>query len=242
MQHCAGTQNDHSARRGTQSSWKLTYMNLPILENLDTKPNVERSLDSYSKLALAYDSTCTRIERLRLLAIDRLYIQRGETVIDVACGTGVVLPLLSQLVGKPGKVIGVEQSPEMAERARQRLDPSADNAAVVVSAMSDPQHDYGADAVLMCYTQDVLQSATDLDQLVKASKSGARIVILGMKTLPWIWGWPINLFNMFRARHYMTTYVNLDRPYRLLEQRGAKFQAETTALWGSAYIVIGTLP
>ena len=40
----------------------------------------------------------------------------------------------------------------------------------------------------------------------------------------------------------MTTYHNLDRPYRLLEQRGAKLSSIHTALWGSAYIAAGYLP
>jgi len=55
-----------------------------------------------------------------------------------------------------------------------------------------------------------------------------------MKTVGWLWGWPFNLFNMHRARHYMTTFGNLDRPYRLLEQRGARISVADTALWGSA--------
>jgi len=40
----------------------------------------------------------------------------------------------------------------------------------------------------------------------------------------------------------MTTFRNLDRPYRLLEQRGARISVVDTALWGSAYIAVGTLP
>lgn len=217
-------------------------MSLPVLENLHAQPSTERSLQSYSQLSLAYDSTCTRIEKLRLSALRQLAVKPGETVLDVACGTGAVLPLLSELVTEQGQVIGIEQSPEMAEQAKRRLEGRTKNVRLVVSGMSDPSHVYSADAVLMCYTQDVLQSAADVDQLIKACKPGARIVILGMKTLPWFWGWPVNLFNMYRARHYMTTYINLDRPYRRLEQQGAKFQAETTALWGSAYITAGTLP
>jgi ubiquinone/menaquinone biosynthesis C-methylase UbiE len=216
-------------------------MSLSVLDNLRRQPNPERSIQSYQQMASAYDSTCTRIERLRMMAVDRLALKAGETVLDVACGTGAVLPLLAQQVGNQGRVIGIEQSPEMAAQAQQRLGESTGNASVVVAGMSDAGHLYSADAVLMCYTQDVLQSEADVDQLLKACKSNARIVILGMKTLPWLWGWPVNVFNMYRARHYMTTYVNLDRPYRLLEQRGVVFGQETTALWGSAYIVVGKL-
>ena len=217
-------------------------MSLPVIHNLDKQPDVNRSLRSYERLASEYDSTCTRIEALRLRAIEALALQKGETVLDVACGTGSTLPLLAEKVGGEGRVIGIEHSPDMARQALERVKPCGDHASVVVAGMADPVHIYAADAVLMCYTQDVLQSPEALVQLIKACKPSARIVILGMKTLPWLWGWPVNFFNMYRARHYMTTYSSLDRPYRLLEQRGAKFKQACTALWGSAYIVSGQLP
>ena len=217
-------------------------MNLPFVANLDAQPNELRSIESYQRLAPAYDSTCTRIEKLRHIAVGALALQFGETVLDVASGTGPALPLLAKQVGKAGQVIGIEQSPEMAHFAHERVAATYGNVKVVIAGMADFGHVYDADAALLCYTQDVLQSPQAVDQLIKACKPGARIVILGMKTLPWAWGWPVNVFNMYRARHYMTTYHNLDRPYRLLEQRGAKLCSIHTALWGSAYIAVGHLP
>ena len=217
-------------------------MSLTVLDNIDSQPDASRSVQSYQRLADTYDRTCTRIEKLRHIAIKALSLQPGETVLDVACGTGSALPLLAQQVGMQGTVIGIEQSPEMAQLAQKRVAASDGSVKIAISGMADPSHLYKADAALLCYTQDVLQSPEAVDQLIKACKPGARIVILGMKTLPWFWGWPVNLFNMYRARHYMTTYHNLDRPYRLLEQRGAKLSVIHTALWGSAYIATGHLP
>lgn len=217
-------------------------MSLTGLDNLDAQPDAERSVRSYRRLAQGYDKTCTWIEALRHVAVEGLQLQAGETVLDVACGTGPTLPLLARKVGIQGRVIGIEHSQEMAQVARQRMASGGGNVSIVVAGMADPRHVYAADAVLMCYTQDVLQSSAALDQLIKACKPGARIAILGMITLPWLWGWPVNLFNMYRARHYMTTFRNLDRPYRLLEQRGARISVVDTALWGSAYIAVGFLP
>ncbi len=217
-------------------------MSLSVLSNLDAQPNEMRSIKNYQRLALAYDSTCTRIEKLRHQAIEALALQSGETVLDVACGTGPALPLLAKKVGKAGKVVGIEQSPDMAQLAQKRVVATDASVKVVAHGMADCVHVYDADAALLCYTQDVLQSPKAVDQLIQACKPGARIAILGMKRLPWLWGWPVNLINMYRARHYMTTYHNLDRPFRLLEQRGAQFSIIHTALWGSAYIATGHLP
>ena len=185
-----------------------------------------------------------RIEELRLIALHSLELQPGETVFDVACGTGPTLPMLASAVGPTGKVVGIEICPEMAALALKRIASVAgsENISVAQVATEDFKPVARADALLLCYTQDVLQSAAALNSLIACAKPGARITILGMKTLPWLWGWPVNIFNMYRARHYMTTYVNLDRPWRLLEQRGANLQLIHTALWGSAYVVTGTMP
>ncbi len=217
---------------------------MPILANLRPRPDAARALQNYSSLAEGYDSTCKRIEALRHRAVAELAPGAGETVFDIACGTGPTLVLLAQRVGPAGRVVGVEMSPAMASLARRRVDTAGvgESVEIVESAVESLRDGPAADAILCSYTHDVLQSPAAIGRLIDCARPGARIVLLGMKTLPWIWGWPVNLFNMVRARRYMTTYKNLDRPWRLLEKRGAALSMVHTALWGSAYIAVGTLP
>ncbi len=223
-------------------------MTLAILDNLATQPSALRALDNYRVMAKSYDATCTRIEALRLSTVQALELKAGETVFDIACGTGPTLPLLAGQVGPSGRVVGVELSPEMAAQARSRLAvwPDCEHVTVVQTAMADlglkVPLDHKADAVLMCYAHDVLQSAESVERLMAVAKPGARIALVGMQTLPWLWGWPINVFNLYRARRYLTTYTNMDRPWRLLSERGAQLRLVRTALWGSAYLVVGRLP
>ncbi len=215
-----------------------------MLENLKLQPDAKRSLQRYRGLAAGYDRTCTRIEILRARAIRELDLRPGETVFDIACGTGPTLPDLAAAVGPSGRVVGIELCPEMAALARRRV-AAADlvgRVQVVESAVEAMRVNPPADALLLSYTHDVLQSPAALDRMIASARSGARIVVLGMKTLPWLWGWPVNLFNMYRARHYLTTHSNLDQPCRLLESRGARLRQVHTALWGSAYIASGVLP
>jgi ubiquinone/menaquinone biosynthesis C-methylase UbiE len=54
--------------------------------------------------------------RERLLRPARL--QRGESVLDVGCGTGTLAIAARRLVGAEGEVHGVDASPEMIARAR----------------------------------------------------------------------------------------------------------------------------
>jgi hypothetical protein len=107
-------------------------------------------------------------------------------------------------------------------------------------AVEDFQPTVQADAVLLSYTHDVLQSPAAIERLLAFKKPNARFVLLGMKTLPWLWGWPVNAFNLYRARRYLTTYANIGRPWAALEARGAKIEIIQTALWGSAYIATAT--
>lgn len=219
-------------------------MRAPFLDHLNAGPDAARALENYRQLARGYDGTCKRIEGLRLRAVQELALRPGDTVFDLACGTGPTLPALADAVGPRGSVVGIELSPEMALQARRRvavagLEGMVD---VIESAVEAFQVGRAADALLLCYTHDVLQSPAALDRLLESAKPGARIVLLGMKTLPWLWGWPVNVVNLYRARRYLTTYRNLCRPWHLLEQRGATLHQVHSALWGSAYIASGTLP
>ncbi len=216
-------------------------MAIAVIDNLADQPSNQRAVENYRELAANYDATCTRVEALRVEVIQLLSLQPNETVFDIACGTGSTIPLLASAVGSGGHVVGVELSSEMAAQAAKRS-AHLPQATVVQTSMLDFLPSMKADAVLLCYAQDVLQCTKTIDRLIATAKPGARIALLGMQTLPWVWGWPVNLFNLYRARRYLTTYANMDKPWRLLEQRGAQLRLVRTALWGSAYLVVGNLP
>ncbi len=51
--------------------------------------------------------------------VDRVCLKPGESVLDVACGTGIVSRIAAYRVGPLGQVNGVELNPAMIEVARQ---------------------------------------------------------------------------------------------------------------------------
>lgn len=59
---------------------------------------------------------------LRSRAVDALRLRRGATVIDLCTGTGSSLPYLAAAVRVEGRVVGIDISPGMLDRARRRCE------------------------------------------------------------------------------------------------------------------------
>lgn len=82
------------------------------------------------------------------LAIDQ--IESGSSVLDIGCGAGFDLYIASCQVGSKGKVIGVDLTPEMVDRARKNL--AAANAAnsevLLVASEQMPFADHTFDVVI----------------------------------------------------------------------------------------------
>jgi len=59
--------------------------------------------------------------RYRRMTVDALGLAPGDTVVDLACGTGLNFPLLEKRIGPSGRLIGVDLTDAMLERARERV-------------------------------------------------------------------------------------------------------------------------
>ena len=57
----------------------------------------------------------------RVLGVQMLGLQPGDTVFDLGCGTGLNFPLLVDAVGPSGQVIGLDLSTDMLRMARFRI-------------------------------------------------------------------------------------------------------------------------
>jgi ubiquinone/menaquinone biosynthesis C-methylase UbiE len=82
---------------------------------------------TYQKWAKVYDLLTPAYllgneKRLRRETISRLHLQPGQTVLDLACGTGRNFPLILERIGSTGKLIGVDYTSAMLARAKERVD------------------------------------------------------------------------------------------------------------------------
>jgi ubiquinone/menaquinone biosynthesis C-methylase UbiE len=218
-------------------------MSLTSLGNLRATPDRERALARYRAMAAEYDASCRRVLELRRAAIDSLALKPGETAFDVACGTGPTLLALADKVGAHGKVVGIEQSPEMAEIARTRLidSPLAGAVSVIVAAVEEARLADKADALLFSYTHDVLQNPAAVRHLMQHAKPGARVAVLATRFLPWWWGAPLNLFTGFRSRNYLTTFRGLSRPWEPLQPYCPNVRFVRGFFCGTSCLAVGTV-
>jgi len=212
-----------------------------MVGNARPVPDRAAAIESCRALAERYDESCRWLAPIRVAALDLLALRPGDTVFDIACGTGAMLPALAQAVGASGRVIGIEQSPEMGAIAMRRVkEAGLSNVEVLVSPVENAATGYVADALLLCYTHDVLQSDAAIDRLLDLARPGARIVVAGAKTLGW-WAAPLNLWKIWRSRHYLTTYRGLREPWARLAAHIPDLHVRRTYLLGTSYLAVGHL-
>jgi ubiquinone/menaquinone biosynthesis C-methylase UbiE len=95
----------------------------------DTQEELKQQIiDLYRERAGNYDLTANLYYLIgyrewahRRKAVDSLALERGDTVVEIGCGTGLNFGLLQHKVGETGKIIGVDLTDAMLEQARERV-------------------------------------------------------------------------------------------------------------------------
>ena len=118
--------------------------------------------------------------RWRSLLVSRIEARPGDTVLDVACGTGAVA---LELVRRYGcRVVGIDQSPEMLAAGRRRVQEAGEAAHISLReghAEKLPFDDASFDALTFTYLlRYVDEPAAALRELARVVRPGGRIASL----------------------------------------------------------------
>ena len=203
-------------------------------------PDRDAALAQYRRRAGVYDLELALFEPIRRRAIAQLAPRPGEVVLDVGCGTGLSFELLAQGIGSGGRIVGIEQSPEMIERARQRVDEHRwRNVELLCSPVESAEIPLLADAALFHFTHDILQRPEAIANVLSHLKPGARVVASGLK---WAdpWRWPTNLFVLPAALRSVTSLEGLAAPWAGLAAIIPGLDVQSTLL-GGVFIASGRL-
>jgi len=84
-------------------------------------PKLQRRIQRYgwNKAAAEYEQSWqAQLGPAQSMLLEMAALRAGQSVLDVACGTGLVTFAAAAAVGPGGRVVGVDLSEEMVERAR----------------------------------------------------------------------------------------------------------------------------
>ncbi|MDM7856268.1 class I SAM-dependent methyltransferase [Cellulomonas alba] len=156
----------------------------------EADPGHERLVELYRRRARHYDLTSRLYPAplypqaaQRLRAVRALGLHAGDTVVDVACGTGLNFALLEDAVGPGGRVVGVDLTDAMLTRARQRVaEHGWTNVGLVEADAAAFEFPPGVAAILSTYAlSQVRECAQVVAHGAAALADGGRWVVLDLK-------------------------------------------------------------
>ena len=152
-------------------------------------------INLYRKRAKRYDFTANlyyligfRLQAYRKKAVQALNLQRGDTVVEIGCGTGLNFPLLRKVVGPEGKIIGTDVTDAMLAQAQGRVEENGwVNVELVQADAASFDFPAGVNGIISTFA---LTLVPEFDRVIQngseALAAGGRWVILDLK-LPSSW-------------------------------------------------------
>ncbi len=145
------------------------------------------------------------VTRQRMRTLEALQLKAGESVLDVGCGSGLLAYDMATLVGAGGRVVGVDNSPDMLILAEQRCADLPQVHLKQSGAESLTDGDDVFDAVtcvqVLLYLSDV---PTALSEMYRVLKPGGRITIIETE-----WrGMVLNSFDDSLTRKMLAAWEN----------------------------------
>jgi ubiquinone/menaquinone biosynthesis C-methylase UbiE len=150
----------------------------------------EHLIETYRKKAKHYDLTSRlypapgypqRGQRRR--AVQALGLRPGDTVVDVACGTGLNFSLLEEAIGPGGRIVGVDLTDAMLARAEERIGTNGwGNVSLVQADAAAFDFPAGVDAIVSTYAlSQVPECAEVIAHGAAALAAGGRWAVLDLK-------------------------------------------------------------
>ena len=179
---------------------------------LEFDANTARLLDT------AYQGS--DVVRRRRASFDAVNPQRGETILDLGCGTGLLLQEIARAVGSTGQALGVDPSPDMRETAIQRC---ASLPQVSITDGSSDALTFENDSIDKAVSVQVFEYLDDLKgaliEMKRVLRPSGTIVVsdLHWDTLVWFSNNPARMNRMQSAwdGHFSDRCVPQKLPYLL---------------------------
>ncbi|HTA32986.1 MAG TPA: methyltransferase domain-containing protein [Solirubrobacteraceae bacterium] len=150
----------------------------------------ERLIEIYRKKAKHYDIVSRlypvpgyphRAQRVR--AVQALGLRPGDSVVDVACGTGLNFAPIEQAIGPGGRIVGVDLTDAMLGQAQHRIETNGwGNVNLVQADAAEFDFPTEVDAILSTYAlSHVPECGGVIAHGAAALSRGGRWVVLDLK-------------------------------------------------------------
>jgi ubiquinone/menaquinone biosynthesis C-methylase UbiE len=158
----------------------------------------EHLIATYRKKAKHYDLTSRLYpapgypqRRQRLRAVQALGLHVGDSVIDMACGTGLNFPLIEQAIGPSGRILGVDLTDAMLAQAQDRIATNGwSNVKLVQSDAIEFDFPAEVDAILSTYALSQVPGCAEvIARGAAALSAGGRWAVLDLKVPDKTPGW-----------------------------------------------------
>ncbi|GGM43801.1 class I SAM-dependent methyltransferase [Haloarcula argentinensis] len=149
----------------------------------------------YGRWAQVYDwvANAPGVASWRDRAADSLALAPGDTVVEMGCGTGANVPHLRERVAPAGRVVGIDVTEKMLDRARERSARTGESVHYVQADAARPPI-READAVLATFVAGIFEDpAAAVDAWCDSVASGGRVALLNFQRSPSVLAAPLNL-------------------------------------------------
>ncbi|HWU47415.1 MAG TPA: methyltransferase domain-containing protein [Humibacter sp.] len=213
-----------------------------------------RLIETYRKKAKHYDVTSRLYpapgypqHAQRVRAVRTLGLRPGDTVVDIACGTGLNFPLLEEAIGPAGRIVGVDLTDAMLARARHRVEAKGwNNVRLVQADAADFSFPSEVDAILSTYAlTQVPECSRVIAHGAAALAGGGRWAVLDLKipdsTPVWLSRFGI---AVVRTSASLDEWI-MSRPWETIRAAMRESLADpswTDLCFGTAFLAAGSAP
>jgi len=204
----------------------------------------------YGKRARRYD-LCANLYYLlgfrelayRKKAVRALDLEPGAVVVEIGCGTGLNFGLLRQAVGPEGRIIGVDLTEEMLDKAAARIARNHwSNIELVKSDAAAYEFPKGVDGILSTFAITLMR---EYDGIIKrgaaALGAGKKFVILDFKKSDTWPLWLITFFVLVTKPFGVSLDLAERHPWESMERYLTHVQMDEL-YFGGVYLCVGEVP
>jgi len=181
----------------------------------------------------------------RLRAVRALGLRAGDSVIDIACGTGLNFPLIEQAIGPEGRIVGVDLTDAMLAQAEHRIETNGwRNVSLVHADAADVDFPTEVDAILCTYALTQVSECREvIARGAAALAEGGRLVVLDLKLPDSTPRWLTRLGSATVRRFASSDDWIMRRPWETI--RGAMQEEFADLSWvelsaGTAFLATGS--